>query len=191
MVAAALGANKMVWPFLMGGATVLVGASWAVGNGHALKCSALILSGFVGARVILAPPINSEYLDVIFAAMWVVIATSLPIAYDNRLVPSVVIKLLIAGAALCSLWGRLSHYNMHFGSLPYATADLLVIAAMLWIGWSLRHDVINRVSEFFDRGSGVVGDTAFYSRGPVDYPQSLQDCSESQKVSSPKVRAHG
>jgi len=139
----------------------------------------------------MALPINSEYLDVIFAGMWVSIATSIPVGNDRQLIPSIAIKLLILGAALCSLWGRLSDYYMHVGSLPYATADALVIAAMLLIGWSLRHDVIDRISELSHRRFGMVGDSALRGVGPLADKENIHTSEKSEALHAPKVRAHG
>lgn len=191
MAVAELGASKMVWPFLMGGAATICATSWLVGNGHAFKCSGLILVGFLGARIIMALPINSEYLDVIFAAMWVSIAVSIPVGRDELFWGSVAIKVLVFGAALCSLWGRLSHYYMHVGSLPYATADILVIAAMLLIGWSLRHDITDKLSQFSNGTHGLGGNSAIRSSGPVAYSKDGQASKTSEALPASKVRAHG
>lgn len=185
----------MVWPFLMGGAAALCATSWLVKNGHAFKSSALILSGFIGARVIMALPINGEYLDVIFAGMWVSIATSIPAGSGRQLMPSVAIKLLVLGAALCSLWGRLSHHYMHLGSLPYATADTLVVLAMLLIGWALRHDVIGKLSQYH------IGDNSMGSSSAIRAGGSMVDekvraggnevGKKSEALLASKVKAHG
>ncbi len=181
----------MVWPFLMGGAAVLTVTSILVGSGHSLRASSAMLCGFVVARIIMNFPISGEYLDVMFSAIWVTVALSMPIGPSSEMFPSVVAKVAVFGCALCSLWGRLVDADMYFGSPPYMAADTLLIVAMAIIGWSLRHDVIGRISEFGNREHGMVGNSALRDSGPVDYSKGDQVGQTSETLPASKVRAHG
>lgn len=181
----------MVWPFLMGGAAVLTVTSILVGSGHSLRASGAMLCGFVVARIIMNFPISGEYLDVMFSAMWVTVALSMPIGPSSEMFPSVVAKVAVFGCALCSLWGRLVDADMYFGSPPYMAADTLLIVAMILIGWTLRHDVVDRISELSTRERDLVGNHTVYLGGPLDNSKAVQSSSKSEARPASKVRAHG
>lgn len=190
-MAAAAGANKMVWPFLMGGAAVLAVTSLVLGNGQSLRSASLMLSGFIVARLIMNLPISGEYLDVLFSAMWVTVALSMPLGPTYDMIPSIAAKAAVLGCALCSLWGRLAKAEMYFGSPPYMTADILLGAAMLLIGWSLRHDIIDRITEYSNRSSSVVGNHNYSGSGNRSDSGGVLGCKESEALPASKVRAHG
>ena len=145
-----------VWPYLMGGAAVTVAASAFAGNSAGLRSSALILAGFLGARVIMASPISGEYRDVVFAAMWVAVASFIPIAGYGSIATADCVKAAVLICALCSLWGRLTEYTMTLWSPPYMTADLMLILAMLYIWWGIWHDVVDRMGAMADRSRFMV-----------------------------------
>ncbi len=80
---------------------------------------------------------------------------------------------------------------MHLGSPPYMTADILLTVAMLFIGWSVRHEFISRLSEFADRARSMVGNNAVSHCGRLDYSESFNVGEENKALSASKVRAHG
>lgn len=149
-----------VWPYLMGGAAATVAASAFAGSGWSVRTSALILCGLVGARIIHASPISGEYLDVVFAAMWVSLASFIPIAGHGSLSTATCAKVAVLICALCSLWGRITEYTVKMWSPPYMTADLMLILAILCVWWGIRHDIAFRISDMADRGGDMGYDTA-------------------------------
>lgn len=176
-----------VWPYMMSGAAVTIAASVIAGNSAGLKSSALILAGLLGARVIHASPISGEYLDVIFAAMWVSVASFIPIAGYGSIATAACVKAAVLICALCSLWGRLTDYTVQMWSPPYMTADLMLILAMLCIWWGIRNELVDTFYSFADRGRALGYDTGINGVGPMDSVQSL----EANKAQMPEAGLDG
>lgn len=181
----------MVWPFLMGGSVAICAASLLVRDGRAFRVSALIFSGFMGARVIMNTPISGEYRDVVFAAMWVMVAMAFPHGKNGIRDWLFTARMAVLGCGLCSLWGRIGQYDMYFGSPPYMTADILLITAMLLTGWSLRNELVHRISNALSRIFGVVGDYSVRSGRPVADAQSIQFGKAGWEPNPPEVRRDG
>jgi hypothetical protein len=85
---------------------------------------------------------NVDFQLSAFAIIWLVAAilsaTIAPKKYG--------ISTLLLGVSLCYLWARMVSAPWVFGSIPFVISDLLALAAMLSIGWGLRHDIITRVN---------------------------------------------
>lgn len=180
----------MVWPFTMSFAAILCIAALWVGNGHALRCSAPILLGYLLARVIVNLPIDGSYGDIVFASMWLVIALKIPLGGSDTVTTSAMIRGLIYMAVLCVMWGRFGSYEFKIGSPPYAAADVLVILAMLLIGWNLRHDIIGRFSDIASRNSSMVGNHSISRRGSLDHKEGYQAGQKSEALPASEVRPH-
>lgn len=181
----------MVWPFTMSFSAILCIASWRLKNGHAFRCSVPILTGYLLARVIVSTPINGEYNDAIFSAMWVMVATFIPLGGRDKIVLSVLIKVAIYLAVACVMWGRFGDYEFKLSSLPYVIADTMVIVAMLLIGWSLRHDIIDALSKLGNGISGVVGNHSLRSGGSLDDSKTIQIGKAGWRQNPPEVRRDG
>lgn len=176
-----------IWPYIMGGAAATVAASYVVGNAHAIQTSALILAGLLGARVIMASPISGEYRDVVFAAMWITVASFIQVTGYVSVSTMACVKAAIVVCALCSLWGRLTSYNMQIWSPPYMTADVMLILAIVLIGWGIRSDLVGTFYSFADRGRALGYDTGINGVGPMDSVQSL----EANKAQMPEAGLDG
>lgn len=149
----------MVWPFLMGGSALLLVASSVVGNGWATRSSLVILAGLLAVRAKNFIFIGSDLSFVVGASIWVICAVAIPrqVVYNGRQVmaPSSQISLLLVAVGLCSMWARVVNAPRVFGSPPYVVADLLLVAAMLVIGWQIRDDILGRIRSLGYRYSGI------------------------------------
>lgn len=174
----------MVWPFLMGGSALLFVASALVGNGWALRSSLIILAGLIAVRAKKFVFMDENLSFVVGASIWVIAAVAIPrqVVYNERqsFRASSQISLFLIASGLCSLWARLTDAPRAFGSPPYVTADLLLIAAMLVIGWQIRDDILSGIRSLglgdWMRGFGSVGRDTVSSDtmgGKEDWPQKV------------------
>jgi hypothetical protein len=160
----------MVWPFLMGLAVSMAALSYWLGNGHFVRSALIILAGLVSIRFYDAFPISSDLLILLISATWIVAASAIPrvTATQSQFWRHILfIRSFLALNGLTGLWARVTDAPRVVGSLPYMSGDILLIAAMLLIGWSLRHEFIGRLSELSARGRGMVGNSAFRAGGSV------------------------
>jgi len=175
-------------------ASMLSGARWAV------RLSAVIVSAYAVTHVAkLSLPLNSELFPLFFGAIWVS-ASSLMWLKPSDLPSDMKIrahlsKSLIALNGLCYFWADAVNAPREFGSPPYVTSDVLAFVAMALIGWSLRHDVIDRISTSINRAIGLAWRSAVRSVGSVVVEKGCGECVEicekSEALHAPKVRAHG
>ena len=171
-------------------ASMLSGARWAV------RLSAVIVSAYAVTHVAkFSLPLNSELFPLFFGAIWVS-ASSLMWLKPSDLPSDMTMrahlsKSLIALNGLCYFWANAVNAPREFGSPPYVTADVMAFVAMALIGWSLRHDVIDRISELSHRRSGMVGDSALRGTGPLVNKENIHTSEKSEALHAPKVRAHG
>ena len=150
---------------LLAGA-LLAQASWAA------RFFAIVLSAYIVTHLAkFTLPNNSELFPVVFAGIWVSASSLMwsvvrdcPNPAKRRFLFS---KSFISLIGICYLWADISNAPRAFGSPPYVAADILAIAAMITVGWSLRHEFIGRLSELSARGRGMVGNSAFRAGGPV------------------------
>ena len=170
-----------VWPFLVGLAVAVFALSAVAKNEWATRTMLVILIAYAGVQAGKNLPINSEYLPVIYSGIWVIAFGAIPRHIDGNMTLIVsgvpVSKVFIGLAALCYLWARITKAPPAFGSPPYVASDLLLIAAMLLIGWSVRHDFIDRLSNIGNRAFGLVADSSI---GHIRYGDSAGYVSSSK-----------
>lgn len=140
-----------VWVFLWGMTLLLMAASFAVGNQWATRTCGAIFAAYVAVRVVDGFPISGELILLIFAAIWVTASCFVPLGGSGDKMAPLFVRAFMALSGACYLWARLTDAPRVFGSPPYVASDMLLIAAMLLIGWTLRHD-IHRISA--DAGGG-------------------------------------
>lgn len=160
----------MVWPFLMLFSALLAAVSGWLRDGLFFRCAIAILAGLVGSRLFNQVPISSDLQILLISANWIVAASAIPrvTATQSQFWRHILfIRSFLALNGLTGLWARVTDAPRVVGSLPYMSGDILLIAAMLLIGWSLRHEFIGRLSELSARGRGMVGNSAFRAGGSV------------------------
>lgn len=140
-----------VWVYLWGIALALLALSLLVGHRWATRTSAVILTCYVLVGRVDSLPISSELKDLAAAALWVVASGFVPLVGLGGGIAPLVVRSFMALSGSCYLWSRLAGAKPEFGSLPFVIADLLLIAAMMLIGWTLRHD-IHRIAADVGRG---------------------------------------
>lgn len=181
----------MVWPFLMAFSALITVAAWLVGNGNAARCAFVILLGLSAIRVALALPVSHSYDILLISAIWVVMAALIPRQVAGGDTTTLIVRVFLVMNGMTGLWAKLTDAPRVFGSAPYVAGDLLLIAAMLLIGWSLRHDVAHRLS---DIGSGIRGLGGNRSIGHGRYSHGWGDLarhSESEEDDKKKVTVNG
>ena len=115
----------MIWPYMMGGAALVVALSALAGL--SLRVPLAILGAYVAGRLIDAGlPVPLSLLA--FAALWVAVG-----GYAARQGLPISGGLLIA-CGLCYLWARFTGAPHVVGSLPFVVSDILAGVAMLLIG---------------------------------------------------------
>jgi hypothetical protein len=86
-------------------------------------------------------PISRELKLLVFAAIWVSAAHFVPLGGTGDKTSALYVKALMAMSGACYFWARVTDAPAVAGSPPFVSADVLLIAAMLLIGWTLRHDI--------------------------------------------------
>lgn len=163
-----------VWPFLMGGAAVLLSASLFARNDWATRASMIVLSAYVLTQAKKTVFADDDLAFVVTAAIWVVASGAIPRQLGSNLTQNMVrvaaIRVCMAVSGLCYFWARIIDAPRVFGSAPYLTADLLLIAAMLLIGGVIGGDVIDRMR--------ILARNVFGSRGGHIHSHSSIDGSD-------------
>ena len=177
-----------VWALLWGLTSLLLAASALVGNRWATRTSAVILASYVLVRVIYAFPISSDLQILNVAALWVVASCFVPLGGTGDKLAPLFVRAFMALSGACYLWARLTDAPRVFGSPPYVASDLLLIAAMLLIGWTLRHDIQRAVensvrSRNLDRHNAV-GGVRFGSFGNRCYDASEKEAAKVKRGSA-------
>lgn len=157
---------------LSGLAAVLLAGSLIARASWAARFFSIILGAYVATHYVkFSLPNNSELFPVVFAGIWVSASSLMwsvvrdcPNPAKRRFLFS---KSFISLSGICYFWADISNAPRAFGSPPYVLADVLAIAAMITIGWSLRDEFIGRLSELSSRGRGMVGNSAFRAGGSV------------------------
>ena len=130
-----------VWPFLMGLSALILALAVFAKNAPAMKVAGVILCAYIAGRVVKMAEVDFQLSA--FAIIWLVAAilsaTIAPKKYG--------ISTLLLGVSLCYLWARIVAAPWVFGSIPFVISDILALAAMLSIGWGLRHDIIFRIGD--------------------------------------------
>jgi hypothetical protein len=130
-----------VWTILWGMSLSLMAASFWVGSAWAARTASAIFAAYVAVRIVDGFPISGELQILCFAAIWVIASCFVPLGGAGDNVSPLIVRACMALAGACYLWARLTGAPRVFGSAPYVVSDLLLIAAMLLIGWPLRHDI--------------------------------------------------
>ncbi len=144
-----------VWAVLWGMSLSLTAASFYAGSAWAARTSVAIFGAYVTVRIFDNLPISGELQLLCFAAIWVGASCFVPLGGSGDKVAPLLVRALMALAGACYLWARLTGAPRVFGSAPFVVSDLLLIAAMLLIGWTLRHDIRSAFVAY--RGSWSLG----------------------------------
>lgn len=138
-----------VWPFLIIAAMLLMLASvWVKRDWEALTMAVLsiALAAMQLKKLIFG---GDDLAFVVSAVIWVIASGAIPRQLGSNLTQNMLkvfaIRACYASSGLCYFWARIIDAPRVFGSAPYLTADLLLIAAMLLIGGFISGDVIGRV----------------------------------------------
>jgi hypothetical protein len=128
-----------VWPFLMGLSALVLCLAMFAKNAPAMKVAGVIFCAYIAGRAVKMA--GDDFQLSAFAIIWLLTAlaavTINPARYG--------ISLLLLGVSACYLWARVASAPWVFGSMPFVVSDVLAVAAMLSIGWGLRHDIIDRI----------------------------------------------
>ena len=122
----------MIWPWLMGFAALAMVAASVVRDWWAVNAAALILLAFVGTRVSVALFYDSQFMLVVQAAIWLMVAVAIPRQKGRKVAQ---VRGLIALSVACYPVARAAGIEPAIGAWPYVASDLLVIVAMIIIGW--------------------------------------------------------
>lgn len=176
-------------------ASLLAGASLAVGSGFSLRCALAVFLGLSLVRVVLIFPVPESYDILLISAIWVIVASLIPrkvVCGDwEAKKTALLIRVLIVLNGATGLWAKLVDAPRTVGSLPYLAGDLLLISAMLLIGWSLRNDFICGISHNRVRGSRMVGDSIVRDRGFAGGWGDLAQHQENTEMRQQKVTSNG
>ncbi len=181
----------MVWPFLMAFSALITVIAWLVGNGNAARCAFVILLGISAIRVALALPVSHSYDILLISAIWVVMAALIPRQVAGGDTTSLIVRVFLVMNGMTGLWAKVTDAPRVFGSAPYVAGDLLLIAAMLLIGWSLRHDVSHRLSDIGNGIHSVVGNHSVRRGGPARGGDDLARDSEGKAAYPQEVSENG
>ena len=119
----------MIWPFIMGLAAIMAVLAFAAGKRADALALLVILTALVAVRAKNA--VFLDYADLRVALGALVWSTAAVALVSRRYT---IQGGILAFVALCSLWAQLVEARPVIGSLPYVTADALVVLATAWIG---------------------------------------------------------
>ncbi|WP_456389068.1 hypothetical protein [Profundibacter sp.] len=87
---------------------------------------------FIGTRVSVSLFTGSQFLLVVQAAIWLMIAVAIPRQRARNVAQ---VRGLIALSVACYPIAKALSIDPAVGAIPYVASDLLVIAALVIIGW--------------------------------------------------------
>ena len=130
-----------VWPYLMAisAGTVLI---TAVARDRAMFfLSALILSAYVGGRIIKAG-VSPDTQLIAFAVLWISVAVA-----DATQRQADTKTALLSIVALCYLWAKMASSAWVYGSTPFVVSDLAALAVMALIVKGAWRAFVGRVAD--------------------------------------------
>lgn len=140
----------MVWPYLWGLCASLTAVCIIARLDRAWRALACIMAAYVAYHALSYPfGAHDLYLSA-GALIWVIAAHA--VFRLGHTTPSGIVVL----SALCYFWAASSNAPQVFGSIPFVVSDLLMVSAMVWIGFSGIRAFIGRV---FNVVSGCIGDS--------------------------------
>tara|TARA_R110000850_G_scaffold152818_1_gene276069 strand:+ start:4521 stop:5012 length:492 start_codon:yes stop_codon:yes gene_type:complete len=137
-----------IWPYLMALAAGLFLSSAIAKYSSAARSLLCILATYAATRGINAAFGTEWVADGIAALTW---------AYCARFVfnkGSTTASGIIAISALCYFWAAIAGAPKVVGSIPYVISDVLMVAAMVWIGANGVRANIGGLSDMVKRGGG-------------------------------------
>jgi len=143
----------MVWPFLLGLSVIVAGMAVIAGRGRYIVPALAILGAYLTVRLFVSVGVPSP--STVYALIWIFAATAI-MAHNWR---NYGISTILALSAMCYLWARAAGVTAAFGVLPFVLSDLLVVAAMLWIGGGVWNGFVGRISDMVRGGTGRGPDT--------------------------------
>lgn len=171
-----------VWSVLWGMSLALLAASYFAGSAWAARTSIAIFGAYVAVRIFDNLPISGELQIRCFAAIWVAASCFVPLRGAGSRLQPYLIRALMTMAAGCYVWARMTNAPREFGSPPFVASDTLMAAAMLLIGWTLRHDIRSA----FDVHSGSWSLGRDSSRGGLR-PGSLSNRSHGEEAQATEI----
>lgn len=119
-----------IWPYIMGLCAVLAVAAWAGRDLSASRSLCAVLVALVAIRAASYVYGDSSAYTALAALIWAVTAM-----HVFRSIGATASSILVL-SALCYFWANYSGAPRVVGSLPFVVSDVLLVAAIVWIGSS-------------------------------------------------------
>lgn len=119
----------MIWPYLWALCAVLCLMCWTTSQSAASRALCAILAAYVAVRVASGAFGDHGIYLALGALFWTATAATV---YRTGFAAS---SGIIMASALCYFWANLSGAPRVAGSAPFVASDVLMVIAMVWIGW--------------------------------------------------------
>jgi len=137
-----------IWPYIMGLCSVLAVAAWAGRDLSASRSLCAVLVALVAIRAASYIYGDSSAYMALAALIWAV--TAMHVLRSGNATASGILVL----SAVCYFWANYSGAPRVVGSAPFVVSDVLLVAAIVWIGSSGICAFYHRASDMVSGGGG-------------------------------------